>query len=109
MNQETGPQLVFESEFDDRTAFEAEMKGWFSAAAVRLPGGRVVPVCFFDPIRLSQDVTFAFERGQSCFTEPGLIVVPKITVECMVKAVLQCFAEGYFDQYTAGEDHDSAE
>ncbi len=100
MSQSAKPVLLFTCQFDERTEFEVEQKGWFEQVAVRLPNGGVIPVCFWDPVRLGQDLESAREHGRNCFAEPGLIIVPRVNREYMESAVLQLFNEGYFSRLT---------
>ena len=91
-----GPKLFHG--FDERTAFEAELKGYYDQAVVQLPTGKRFKLCFYDPIRLAQDLERGQETGDVCIAEPGLIVVPRVTVHHMEQAVTRLFETGYFDQ-----------
>lgn len=95
------PKLVFAVDFDARTAFEAEQKGWFEAVAVQLPNGLEIPVSFRDPVRLAQDLEAEVTAGRCCVAEPALIVVPTITRANMTAAVEQLYREGFFDRLIA--------
>jgi len=44
-------------------------------------------VYFSDPMRLQQDVDEAVKSGRPCFAEPGLIIVPEVTVQTIQDAV----------------------
>lgn len=90
-------ELVFTCDFDDRTAYEAEQKGWFDAAIARLPNGIEVPLAFRDPIRLVQDFQTEQSLGKCCLAMPGLVVVSSVTRANMVAAVAELSEEGYFD------------
>jgi hypothetical protein len=50
------PQLLLEFETDEQMAIEIEQKGYFEHAYALLPDGSKVRVCFWDPIRLAQDL-----------------------------------------------------
>jgi hypothetical protein len=95
------PVLSFTCNFDERTAWEVELKGWFEGALVTLPSGHKIPLSFWDPARLNQEVQADFELGKICFSEPALIVVPKVTRENMERAAQQLFDEGYFERLIA--------
>jgi hypothetical protein len=101
MNERVKPTLLFSCDFDEQTAYEVEMKGWFEAVAARLPDGLEVPLSFRDPVRLSQDLELEVAAGKFCVAEPGLVVVPKVTKANMEQAVLQLYEEGYFDRLGA--------
>ena len=79
MDETSEPILIITCDFDSQTAFEVERKGWFEQAIVKLPNGTEVPVCFWDPVRLTQDLETDVNQGRFCFAEPGLIVIPKVT------------------------------
>ncbi|MGO4213023.1 hypothetical protein AB4Y89_02675 [Terriglobus sp. 2YAB30_2] len=81
------PKLEFLVEFDDYTAWEVEQKGWFGACVLRFPDGSSLPVTFFDPVRLQQEIDFTFKQGATCFSEAGLIVIPTVTKENMLTAI----------------------
>lgn len=98
MNALTEPMLIFTCDFDAQTAFEVEQKGWFEQAVVRLPNGIDVPVSFWDPARLTQDLETDVEHGAFCLAEPGMIIVPKVTKTYMAEAVKQLFEGKYFER-----------
>jgi len=92
------PALSFTCDFDDRTAWEVEQKGWFECAVVSLPEGTQVLLSFWDPVRLSQELKKSVTLGKSCLAEPAMIVVPRVTREFMERAVEELFKEGYFER-----------
>jgi hypothetical protein len=95
------PTLVFTYDFDERTAYEAELKGWFDAVSARLPNGLVVPLSFRDPVRLGQDLESEVMNGKCCLAEPALIVVPRVTRDYMDAAIAELHVDGYFDRLLA--------
>lgn len=101
MNTSGTPNLVFRCDFDEQTAYQAELKGWFDAVAVQLPNGLEIPLSFRDPVRLAQDLESELAGGRSCVAEPAMIVIPKITRAGMVAAVEQLYREGFFDRLAA--------
>ncbi len=104
MNKRTEPELVFICNFDAQTEFEVEQKGWFEGAAVRLPNDILIPVSFWDPVRLAQQLEYDIKNGQSCLADPCMIIIPTITKEHMVGAVKQLFADKYFDRLLSLRD-----
>lgn len=94
----TAPTLVFACDFDERTAWEVEQKGWFDAAIARLPNGLEVSLSFRDPVRLQQDLEAEVSAGRSCVAEPALIVIPRVTRENMEAAVVELYRDGYFER-----------
>ena len=90
--------LSFTCDFDERTEWEIQQKGWFERAVARLPDGSTVPICFWDPVRLTQDLEADLKSGRSCIAEPGMIVIPEVTVKNMQAAVEELYNAGYFDR-----------
>jgi hypothetical protein len=95
------PTLSFSCEMDARAFYEIELKGFFQHTLVNLPDGTRVRVSFWDPIRLSQDLKTATERGKSCIAEPCIIILPKITLANMTAAVEELYRSGYFERLRA--------
>ena len=101
MSASNEPKLLFTCDFDERTAFDVELKGWFEAAFVRLPNGVEIPLAFRDTARLAQDLEVEVASGRYCIAEPVLIVVPRVTKDYMSAAVRQLFEEGFFHKLIA--------
>jgi hypothetical protein len=95
MKTRSAPRVIFPEGFDERTAFEAPLKGWLKAQ-VELEDGCRYAVYFSDPARLQQDVDEAVKRERPCFAEPGLIIVPEVTVEAIQEAVQFLWKQGFF-------------
>jgi hypothetical protein len=90
-----GPRVIFPEGCDERAAFETPLKGWLSAQ-VELEDGCRYAVYFSDPIRLQQDLDEAVKSGRPCFAEPGLIILPEVTVEAIQDAVQFLWKQGFF-------------
>jgi hypothetical protein len=84
-------ELRFPDDFDDYYAREVEDKGVFFRA-VASSGGREVPVTFYDPVRLAQDIEEEF-RSRGSLSIPHLIVLERVTRENMRAAVEALGAE----------------
>jgi hypothetical protein len=95
MKTHSAPRVLFPAGFDERATVETTLKGWLSAQ-VELDDGCRYAVYFSDPIRLQQDVDEAVQRGRPCFAEPGLIIVPEVTVQAMQDAVQFLWKQGFF-------------
>ena len=93
------PRLVFAYEFDEQAAYEAEGRGYLSHAFVELCDGSRYPVVFYDPVRLQQDLDDEVAAGNPFIAEPGMVVVPDVTLENMKKAVTKLFQEGFFSNF----------
>ena len=90
------PRLLFGDGHDERSKDEMTDRGYVSNVYVETERGRY-PVYFSDPTRLRQDLESEAQWGRPYFAEPGLIVVPEVTVEAMTKAIEALHGDGYFD------------
>jgi hypothetical protein len=93
------PKLMFKEKFDERLAFEVSRKGWCGIAMVELPEGGRVDVFFYSPERLAHDLEMDTKAGHPYVAEPGLIVVPEVTLAYMQVAVEQLHEQGYFEHF----------
>ena len=91
------PQLCFHVPFDERTAYEVEMRGYWSHSFVKFDDGSCRDVVFYDPVRLAQDLEEETTQGRPFIAEKRLIVLNSVTVEEMQKAVNCLAKEGFFD------------
>lgn len=98
MTDSSRATLSFTCDLDDRAIYEIEQKGYFEHALVNLPDGSAVRVCFWDPVRLAQDLETNVKLGKNYIAEPGLIVLPRISVRNMTVAVEDLYQRGYFDR-----------
>ena len=96
MSEDADIKLSFTDAFDDRAAYEAEVRGYMGRAAVEIAGQGKYPVCFYDPVRLKQDLEEEAKAGTAFIAEPGMIVIPIVTFEYMEAAVRNLFRQGYF-------------
>ncbi len=103
MKTRSGPRVIFPAGFDERAAIEAPFKGWLSAQ-VELDDGCRYAVYFSDPVRLQQDVDDAVHNGVPCFAEPGLIIVPEVTIQNIQDAVQFLWTQGFFAFLKAAQD-----
>ena len=91
------PRVVFHPSHDARSKEEMTDRGYVSHVYVVTKGERYFPVFFYDPLRLGQDLNQEIKLGRPFIAEPGMIVVPEVTLEAMTKAVEALYADGYFD------------
>lgn len=91
----SGPRVIFPEGFDERAAFETPLKGWLYAQ-VELEDGCRYAVYFSNPLRLQQDLDEAIKSGKPCFAEPGLIILPEVTVKTIQDAVQCLWKQGFF-------------
>jgi hypothetical protein len=83
--------LVFPAGFDDY-ASEVEAKGWFADATLTIVGKKY-RMCFYDPVRLSQEIEAELQRGK-LFFEANLVVVQSVTRQNMESAVAALIRSG---------------
>jgi hypothetical protein len=95
------PRLTFAHPFGDREAYEAEARGYLGNASVEMPTGARIPVVFYDPVRLQQDLEEQIAAGSPFLAEPGMIVVESVTVSNMEHAIKKLFDVGFFDHFHA--------
>jgi hypothetical protein len=81
-------------DWDAATAFDVQNKGWYDQAELQMDDGRIVPLSFWDPVRLSQEIKADFESGKRFFTEQNLIVLPMLTEESIRNAVSELLRTG---------------
>jgi hypothetical protein len=61
-----------------------------------LGDGRLLPLGFWNPVRLSQELTEHFASGRTYFAEPNLIVLPEVTEAAIRQAVESLVEKGFF-------------
>ncbi|MEM7248200.1 MAG: hypothetical protein AAF533_22895 [Acidobacteriota bacterium] len=83
--------LNWPEEFESRE-WEIESKGWFAGLEIVIDGRCITPV-FYDPVRLSQDISDELSRDL-VFTETNLIVIERVCRESIVAAVAKLAAAG---------------
>ena len=91
------PRLVIKYPLDEAAAYDAEARGYLAYASVELNDGTRYPVAFYDPVRLQQDLEVEAGEGRAFIAEPGMIVVPEVTLARMQDAIERLFQNGFFD------------
>lgn len=79
-------ELILPDDFDDY-AWEVGAKGCLTGISVRI-GEMVLPVVFYEPARLSQDIAEELSAGRT-FSTVRLLVVERVTESAMRLAVTQ--------------------
>lgn len=101
MATETAPfQLLFPDGFDALWEAEMSVKGFIEDVVVRTEAGFTYRLNFIDLVRLQEDLSIEAGRGRPYFAEPGLIVVPEVTVHSIEAAVERLWREDYFAAIT---------
>lgn len=101
---QTYPQIFAASEFDERAEAEAEARGYLSHVFVRQADGSLYSVVFYDCVRLAQDLEYEVSTGRMCIADPGLIIVPAVTLANIVAAVDRLSKEGFFASFVPVSD-----
>jgi hypothetical protein len=87
--------LALPADFDDFVP-DLKAKGWYGDA-VLVVSGRKYRLCFYDPVRLAQEIQSEFERGVEFF-EPNLVVIPAVTRQEMLLAAGRLASSKRLDQ-----------
>lgn len=91
-------RLVFAQGVDsERSIVEAQSRGYLSHVMVEIDGSRFFAVFFYDPIRLQQDLQESAKHGRPFVADPGMIVLPELTLDAMQSAVQCLCQERYFE------------
>ncbi len=101
MTRRTLVRLSFEEGFTERDAEEAEVRGYRSHVFAELDDGSRYALTYYSITRLSQSLDDERSFGRPFFTEPGLIIVPAVTLTNMEAAARLLAAEGFFERYLA--------
>ncbi len=88
------PRLAFAHDVDDR---DMAPHGYRGDAVVELADGDAFPVYFYEPDAVREELEARSKSGFGPFVaEPGLVIVPEITVANMKSSVLELIEVGYF-------------
>src|SRR5882724_7100193 len=95
----TATKLRFACDLSEQDFVEARTRGYLSHVFVEIMGQRCYPVFFYDAVRLQQDLQESGKHGRPFVADPGMIVLPEITVEAMETVVERLYQEGYFEYF----------
>lgn len=88
------PRLVFDHAVEDHTLAP---HGYRGDVVVELADGEAFPVYFYEPEAIREELEARLQSGFGPFVaEPGLVVVPEITLANMKFSVLELLEIGYF-------------
>ena len=88
------PRLVFAHDVDDR---DMAPHGYRGDAVVELGDCEAFPVYFYEPDAIREELEGRINSGFGQFVaEPGLVVIPEITLAGMKSSVLELIEVGYF-------------
>lgn len=88
---ENKPTILFNFDIDF-FADEVEMKGYCDGVTVTLPNMFKYNVCFYDPVRLKQDID-----DELYIAIPNLIIITDVTKQNMEKAIYESWKDGFFN------------
>ena len=72
---------------------EVKKKGYCNDVIVTLSDHSKYKVCFYDPIRLAQDL-----EEENYIAEPGLIIIEEVSVKNIENAIHELWLGGYSEQ-----------
>jgi hypothetical protein len=88
------PRLVFAHDVDDR---DLAPHGYRGDVAVEFADGEAFPVYFYEPDAVREELEGRRRSGFGQFVaEPGLVIIPEITLAGMKSAVSELIELGYF-------------
>src|SRR5271167_832636 len=88
------PRFVFAHDADDR---DMAPHGYRGDVVVEFADGEAFPVYFYEPSAIREELDCRIRSGFGQFVaEPGLVVIPEITLAGMKAAVLELIEVGYF-------------
>jgi hypothetical protein len=88
------PRLVFAHDVDDR---DLAPHGYRGDVVVETADGEAFPVYFYEPCAVREELDGRMRSGLGQFVaEPGLVVLPEITLAGMKSSVLELLEVGYF-------------
>ena len=107
-NSNMWPKLKFYGGFDEEKAGDAEVQGAAGKVLAEFEDGRHFEVAFesADSIKIIIDRQMK-ERGVPFYTNPGLIILEKVTLKNMRIAVKKLVQEGEFGFFTYLKEWDS--
>ena len=92
-------RVIFPQGFDQRRQDEMALRGYLSDALVELENGEQYAVDFIEPSRLAHDLAGYLTSNIPCYAEPGLIVIPEVTMATIQDAVSYLCERDFFKQF----------
>ena len=96
MENEGFPKLTF-LDWQGGDEIVINQKGWFCHNVVELANGNRYQVCFFDKIRLVQELAYLEKQRKPFFIENALIILSEVTIENMKAAILEAEKQKFFE------------
>src|SRR4051812_7590869 len=96
------PRLVFAHDVDER---DMAPHGYRGDVIVEFVDGESFPVYFYEPDAIREELDARMRSGFGQFVaEPGLVVIPEITLAAMKASVSELIEVGYFTHLRPCED-----
>jgi hypothetical protein len=95
--QVEGGRVHFPEWYDERGEWEAESKGWLQGVEFVSADGHRYPLFFYDPVRLTQDLEGVPGYRPVVLAEPGMVVVPGVTRDAILRAIPELVARRFFE------------
>jgi hypothetical protein len=90
-------EVIMPEGFDERAELEMPLKGYLEGVVVVGEDGTRYPANFVDPVRMYQDMTCWAEHGRPFYAEPGLIILPDVTMKTILNAIDTLWRDGFFE------------
>jgi hypothetical protein len=88
------PRLVFENDVHD---CDIAPLGFRGDVCVEFTSGETFPIYFYEPIAVQEELAARSKWGLGCYvSEPGLVIVPQITIASMKAVVAELLEIGHF-------------
>ena len=108
MSENSRPSLRFVREFTELDEQEAQDRGYLSHVLADFGDGRLFPLCFYDSVRLQQDLKVRCALGKAFVADPGMVVVEEITLQVLKKVINQLCEERFFEHLSPITEEDLA-
>ncbi len=95
----TSPTIVFPEDYDAQSEFETPARGYLSDVIARLDDGTRYRLYFIDQHRLAENLADEIATGRTYYTEPNLIVLPRVTTETVRDAINGLWRDGVLQNF----------
>lgn len=91
------PRLVFEHDVDEN---DLAPQGFRGDIRIEFPNGDSFPVYFYEPQAVQEELTARAKWGFGHFvSEPGLVIIPEITLSNIKTVVAELIEIGHFTHF----------
>jgi len=103
MDKLNEPKLIFKYGFDEYDQADVRNRGYLEHVQVLLKDTHLYSVTFYAPVRLGQELEDKGKFGDKFIAEPGMIVIPEITLDNMQAAINKLEKRGFFNHLVSLE------